>query len=253
MRSLQIDLSVFKNLDLENPPVGVKYLFNKPEGIEPLDKKLALCEMLPEAQRRGTAFYFTRENEDCFGKQALGMISEKSPPFAESGELGVRLGIFQEARANKTLALQNPSLPKGTVNCVVFAPLDKINFDPDLLVLMASPRKAEIVLRAMTYSTGAIYESKTSTALSCSWLYVYPYISGKVNYFVTGMGFGSIGREVFQPGLILISIPYNWLSLITQNLKEMKWVLDAYSMGKEKFQKWEKTKIEELAVELKTS
>ena len=251
MRQLQIDLSIFKNLELEKPPVGVKFLYHKPDGIEQLDKKLALCEMLPEAQNSGNAFYFTKDNENCFGKQALGMMSEKSPPFAESGELGVKLGIFQDARANKNLAQQNPTLPKGTVNNIVFAPLDKISFDPDLLVLMARPRQAEIVLRAMTYSTGEIYESKTSTALSCSWLYVYPYISGKVNYFITGMGFGSIGKEVFEPGWVLISIPYTRLTSIVQNLKEMKWVLDAYSMGKENFMKWEKGLIEQLANELK--
>ena len=250
MRPLQTDLSIFKKFNFEKPPVGVKYLFHKPEGIEHLDKSLALCEMLPEAQRRESPFYFTRENENCFGKQALGMMGDDSPPFAESGELGVKLEIFQDARANKNLARHNYSLSKGTVNNVVFAPLNQISFEPDLLVLMTNARQAEIVLRAMTYSTGEIYESKTSTALSCSWLYVYPYVTGKVNYFMTGMGFGSIGREVFSPGWVLISIPYNWLPTIVQNLKEMKWELTAYSLGKNKFVQWEKGIKEELAREL---
>jgi uncharacterized protein (DUF169 family) len=174
-------------------------------------------------------------------------MGDKSPPFAESGEFGVILEIFQDARANKNLAKQNYALDKGTVNYVVFAPLDKISFEPDLLVFMATPRQAEILLRAMTYSTGEIYESKTSTALSCSWLYVYPYITGKVNYYITGMGFGSIGREVFAPGWVLVSIPYQWLSVVTQNLKEMKWDLTAYTLGKEKFIQWEKSILDKLA------
>jgi uncharacterized protein (DUF169 family) len=247
MRPLQTDLSVYKKFNFEKPPVGVKYLFFKPEGIAQLDKSLALCEMLPEAQRSQAPFYFTKENESCFGKQALGMMGDKSPPFAESGEFGVKLEIFQDARANKNLARQNYSLDKGTVRYVVFAPLDKITFEPDLLVFMATPRQAEILLRAMTYSTGEIYESKTSTALSCSWLYVYPYLSGKVNYFITGMGFGSIGRQVFSPGWVLLSIPYKWLPVITQNLQEMKWDLTAYTLGKEKFLQWEKSILEKLA------
>jgi uncharacterized protein (DUF169 family) len=247
MRPLQTDLSVYKKFNFEKPPVGVKYLFFKPEGIAQLDKKLAFCEMLPEAQRRENLFYFTRENESCFGKQALGMMGDNSPPFAESGEFGVKLEIFQDARANKNLAKQNYTLDKGTVNYVVFAPLDKISFEPDLLVFMATPRQAEILLRAMTYSTGEIYESKTSTALSCSWLYVYPYVTGKVNYYITGMGFGSIGREVFPPGWVLVSIPYQWLSVITQNLKEMKWDLTAYTLGKDKFVQWEKSILDKLA------
>lgn len=250
MRPLQTDLSIFGKLNLEKPPVGVKYLFHKPEGIEQLDKSLALCEMLNEAQERGAPFYFIKDNENCFGKSALGMMGGgASPAFAESGQLGVKLEIFQDARANIRLFRQNYGLGQGTVNYVVLAPLDKITFEPDLLILMTNASQAEIVLRAMTYSTGEIYESKSTTALSCSWLYVYPYLTGKVNYFITGLGFGAIGRQAFPPGWVLISIPYNWIPTIAQNLKEMKWTLTAYSLGREKFMQWEKGILEDLARE----
>lgn len=237
MRPLQTDLSIFGKLDLKKPPVGVRFSLRKPEGIEQLDKNMALCEMLVEAQNRTGPFYMTGENEICFGKQTLGMVGG-APSFARSGELGVKFELFQDARANKKLFQYNPGLPAGTVSYVVFSPLDAITFEPDLLIIMAEARQAEIVLRAMTYSTGELYESKTSTALSCAWLYVYPYMSGKVNFFITGLGFGSIGREVFEPGKVLISIPYNWIPTITQNLKEMKWQPTAYTMGKAKFDQW---------------
>lgn len=251
MRALQTDLSIFKKLNLKKPPVGVKYLFRKPEGIKQLDKKLALCEMLNEAQVSKEPFYFTRENEECFGAQAIGMAGDggSSPSFAATGELGVKLEIFQDPRANKILFQQNPGLGSGTVNYAVLAPLDKITFEPDLLIVQADATQAEIVLRAMTYSTGELYESRTSTALSCAWLYAYPYISGKVNYYITGLGFGSIGRQVFEPGWVLIAIPYNWLSTIVQNLEEMKLELTAYTLGKEGFTKWEHGILEELARE----
>ncbi len=250
MIPLQTDLSIFKKLNLDKPPVGVKYLFHKPEGIKQLDKSLALCEMLPEAQKSNAPFYFTKENENCFGSSAIGMGGPgPSPAFAQSGELGVKLELFDEPRANKRLFAFNPGLPAGTVNFAVMAPLDKITFDPDLLIIMATAKQAEIVLRAMTYSTGEMYESKTTTALSCAWLYVYPYITGKINYYISGMGFGTIGREALEPGWVLISIPHNWLPTIVKNLKEMKWVLTAYSLGKEKFMEWEHGILEELARE----
>lgn len=237
MRPLQTDLSIFGKLNLDKPPVGVKYLYYKPEDIEQLDKSLALCEMLVEAQQRQAPFYITKENESCFGKQTLGMATGGASA-ASSGELGVKMEIFQDARANKKLYQYNPGLPAGTVNYVVFAPLEAITFEPDLLIFLTDAKKAEIILRAMTYSTGEIYESKTSTALSCAWLYTYPYLSGKVNYYITGLGFGSSGREVFEPGQVLIAIPYNWLSTIADNLREMKWELTGCAMGKEKFGPW---------------
>jgi hypothetical protein len=38
-----------------------------------------------------------------------------------------------------------------------------------------------------------------------------------------------------EEGSILISIPYNWIPTITQNLQEMEWVLPSYTDGREKF------------------
>jgi uncharacterized protein (DUF169 family) len=252
MRPLQTDLSIFGKLDLEKPPVGVRFEMKKPEGIEQLDKKMALCEMLVEAQNRATPFYITGENETCFGKQALGMAAG-SPAFTRSGEMGVRFELFQDARANKKLFQNNPGMPPGTVGSVIFSALDAIDFEPDLLIIMAEARQAEVVLRAMTYSTGDIYESKTATALSCGWLLAYPYMSGKVNYFITGLGFGAIGRKAFEPGKVLISIPYNWIPTIAQNLKEMKWEITAYKLDKEEFDPWISGILAELAREFEGS
>ncbi len=52
MKPLQTDLSVFNRFNFEKPPIAIKYLFYKPEGIEPPGKQLALCEMLKEAHER---------------------------------------------------------------------------------------------------------------------------------------------------------------------------------------------------------
>ena len=57
MASKKPDLSVFKKFNFESPPVGIKYLYYKPDGIERLDKNLALCQMLKEAQRRKAPFF----------------------------------------------------------------------------------------------------------------------------------------------------------------------------------------------------
>lgn len=244
MRPLQTDLSIYSKFNFEKPPVGVKFLFFKPEGIEQLDKVLPFCEMFKEAQQRGTPFYITKENEDCFGKFALGM--EDMPLFAESGQLGPKYEIYQDTRANKKIYQYIPKIERGIVNYVALARLDKLTFEPDLLILTATTSQAEIVLRAMSYSTGEIQETKSTPVLGCTWLFIYPYQSGKVNYTVTGMCFGMKAKEIFEEGWILISIPYNWIPTITQNLQEMKWVLPSYTDGREQFLKREQGYVEEL-------
>jgi uncharacterized protein (DUF169 family) len=233
MRPLKIDLSIYNEFNFERPPVGVKFLFSQPEGIKRLDKKLGFCEMLKEAQQRDSAFYFDKENEDCVGKMPLGMMD--TLPVMESGQFGPKLDIYQDARANSRIYQYLPKFEEGTVNFVAYAPLKTLNFDPDLLILFATPRQAEIVLRAMSYSTGEIWEPKAMGVVSCSWLYVYPYKSGKVNYMITGMAYGLIARNVYPEGKVIISIPWNWIPTITDNLKEMKWVLPGYT-GRQKYE-----------------
>jgi uncharacterized protein (DUF169 family) len=242
MRPLQTDLSVYNKLHLERPPVGIKYLLQKPEGIEPLDKELAFCEMLKEAQQRATPFYFTKEQETCAGKIALGMVDISVD--SQAGLLGEKFELFQEARANANLVYsifsRFPKPAKGTINYVAYSQLDRIPFDPDLLLLVATPGQAEIVLRAMSYSTGQLWETLTTPVFACASLYVYPYQTGKVNYTITGMSFGMKTKKVFPEGLLLISIPYQWIPAITQNLNRMEWVPPGYREDKETFLKMER-------------
>ena len=55
-----------------------------------------------------------------------------------------------------------PKIGRGVVNYVAFSPLDKLPFDPDLLILLADTDQTEILLRAMSYRTGKMWVSKFS-------------------------------------------------------------------------------------------
>ena len=90
MRPLQTDLSIYDKLNFERPPVGVKFLFFRPEGMEQLalDKNLSFCEMLKEAQETGTPFYFGKENnEACVGNGGYGTIRGKRADWGQIGNL----------------------------------------------------------------------------------------------------------------------------------------------------------------------
>ena len=134
MKPLKQDLSIYKKFNFERVPVGIKFEFYKPEGIEPLNKSLALCEMVKEAQERKAPFYMIKDHENCFGTLALGM--EEAPMFAESGQIGEKLELFQEPRANANLYNYLPTIPKGTINYVVFSSLDSLTFNPDILFIV---------------------------------------------------------------------------------------------------------------------
>lgn len=227
MKPLQTDLSIYKQFNFENPPVGVRFLAGKPEGMEKLDKTMALCEMINEAGHRGKPFYIDKDNEDCAGAMMLGMVAPR--PHPGGGELGVKYGIFEEARVNERIGENAPKIPYGVVKYVVFAPLEKITFEPDLLFLIATTSQAEIVLRALSYSTGEMWSSQITSVGACAWMFVYPYQSGKVNYVATGLTFGLKAKKVYPEGRMIFSIPYDWIPVITRNLEKMEWVLPSYT------------------------
>jgi len=242
MRPLQTDLSIYQKFDFERPPVGVKFLFFRPEGMEPLamDKNLSFCEMLVEAQKTANPFYFgTENNETCVGKILLGM--QDMEPFAESGQIGARLGIFQEPRANYIFYQYVPKFGKGTVRYVAFSPLSKLAFEPDLLIITATPDQAEIVMRSMAYSTGELYTSRTTPVMGCAWIYIYPYQTGKVNYLIPEWVHGMKGRALFPQGSILLSIPYHWIPIMTKNLQEMKWHLPSHTSKEQYLEEFGRT------------
>ena len=120
-------------------------------------------------------------------------------------------------------------MPPGSVKYVVFAPLEQINFEPDLLFIIASVSQGEIVLRAMSYSTGELYTSRATAGGACAYFFNYPYLSGKVNYITTGLTLGMKGRRIYPEGLLMFSIPYNQLPVITRSLEKMDWVLPGYT------------------------
>ena len=218
--------TIFEKFDFDIPPVGVKFLTEQPDTVERLEGNMALCEMLSKAQK-GDAFFADAQNHTCgAGLYVLGQ-ADITAPFA-SGNFGAGLKIFEAPRSAGRLYHYIPKIERGVVNYIAFYPLDRLEFDPDLLILLASTAQTEILLRAMSYRTGSMWVSKFSAAIGCAWTYSYPFLTGKLNYFVTGLGHGMKRRNLFPEGRQIISIPFDLLPSMIQTLQEMPWVLPAY-------------------------
>ena len=226
MPTTKENAAVLEKFDFDLPPVGVKFLSNPPDTIEKVEGKLALCEMLKSAQQ-GHAFYAGAQNHACeAGLYVLGQ--EDAPEPFINGAFGAGLQIYESQRAASRLYLHIPRIGKGVVHYVAFAPLDKLDFDPDVLILTADTDQTEILLRALSYKTGQMWVSRMTPAIGCAWIYVYPYLKGELNYTIAGLGHGMRRRELFPQGRQIISIPFDLLPSILQTLREMPWELPAF-------------------------
>ncbi|MBN2076813.1 MAG: DUF169 domain-containing protein [Dehalococcoidales bacterium] len=231
MSDTQLDYSVFDKFNFERKPVGISYLLKEPDGIPQMDGKLALCELFARAQN-SKPFYVSRENVQC-GEQVVGMAG--FPPVMHSGQLGPHFGMFKTTAANRRVYEYMPLLEKDTVKCILYAPFDNLPADPDIMVITAETAQAEVILRASTYSTGKMWSSKGTTCLSCAWMYAYPYLSGELNYTISGLGFSMKARQVLPEGLFLITIPFDILPMIIDNLNDMEWNPKWFTLGRDKF------------------
>ncbi len=235
MMKLKYDYSPLDLLELEDAPIGVKFDFFRPAEVPPLepDARLSLCEMLRKAQKENRPFYFSAgHTETCVGKILLGM--EDMAPFAESGQIGARLGVFDEPRCNQHFYQFVPRLERKVANYVSFCPYDQLVYDPDVLVISAKPEKAELVMRAMTYSTGEMYKSSCTPVMGCAWLLIYPYKTQEVNFIVPALIHGPHGRRLYPSDTLLIGIPYRWIPAILTSLTRMKLHLEGHE-SKEKY------------------
>lgn len=225
------DYSAFDKLNLERKPVGVKFLPTRPESIDRIKEKRAFCEMFKEAQETGP-FYVQEDDFICVEPLLLGM---KDPePALVSGLAGGTSGLFKEARANRKLYQYVPKMLRGSVNYVAFSPIDKMTFDPDVMVITANVSQAKTILRADCYTSGDAWACQGTPVMACAWLYIYPVVSGKMNFTITGLSLGMEAINLsFPEGLFLISIPWNMMPTVLENLQDANLYRSWRSSGRE--------------------
>jgi uncharacterized protein (DUF169 family) len=240
------DYSIFNRFNFQFKPVGIKYLLNRPEKLKKLDNSIPICQMFREAQDC-SPFYAAKDNFACVDRLVLGMVEPE--PIYESGQIGAKERIYQEARANRRIYQYAPKLARDTVRYVAFSPVDRLPFEPDILIITANPGQAEIILRAASYSIGKPLTSKITPVLMCAWLFVYPYVTGELNYTVTGLGYGMRIKKLLPEGLLLISVPYDIIPMLIENLHEMDWVMPITTLSEEERKKFSAKIMEEIRQE----
>jgi len=231
MSSVREDLTILNKFNFQVKPVAVSFFTKQPEGLNRLETTIPFCLMVKRAQE-GAPFYADEENHACeVGPYVLG--GKEVPRQFTSGEYGVGHKHFKEARAMRRIYQIIPKMEKNIISCVAFSSIDALSFEPDLLIVVADFDQAQVLLRAMTYTTGKPYTSKFTGVMGCTWMYLYPYLTGELNYWPANLSAGMKLLKVFPEGMLVLSIPYDLLPTILKNLQDMPWVLPIHQGGEE--------------------
>lgn len=213
------DLAKFEELNFPQKPVAVGLSIKKPEGVERLDEKIRLCDMVSLARVRDP-FYTESEHHTC--EAGWSVLGYGDPPQQfKSGTFACELTGFKTARAGSRPYHHNPKLIKKQINYVAFSTLDKLTFEPDLLLLCTDEMSTLRVLRALVWSTGKTLESRVTLTMECSWYIAYPYISGEVNHFPGSVGYATHRAKTWEPGETAVCIPYEKVQMLMENLRDI--------------------------------
>ena len=207
-------------LKLEREPVAIKWSVREPKNIKKEEGKSRFCTKLDKASN-GEIFYSTVDEEECMGGMRYsGMKDRKElPKNMQSGAFLVPAGVYKSIPAVQRSWQKNIPIEAGIFDAVIFSPLSKADFEPDLIFIVCNSEQAMMILHANAYDSGSHGLGADSGPI-CSSMASIPYLTGKVTY-----GFGDIGSRNnmnLKPEDVMVTIPAGDMGRILDNLIEMK-------------------------------
>jgi len=207
-------------LKLENEPVAIKWSVKEPKNVEKEEGKSSFCTKLVKAVE-GEMFYATAEEEGCMGGARYSGLKDirDFPANVQSGAFMVPKGLYKDIPAVQRSRNNETYITPGIFNAIVFAPLNKAEFEPDVIFIVCNAKQGMEILHANAYDSGEHGLGADAVPI-CSSMAATPYMTGKVTY-----GFGDVAArknmDINQED-IMVSIPGSDLSRIVSNLGEMR-------------------------------
>ncbi|MGB9941065.1 DUF169 domain-containing protein [Methanosarcina sp.] len=210
-------------LKLKTSPVAVKLVPKGgeiPAGIKKVGEVMTHCQFIDRVRRTGEEFYTSCEDHMCkIGSGTLGL--NELPAEVPSGESYYKeFGLFSTQGAARRTAEMMPVLPSSSTEVVMYSPLEKTTFVPDIVVLLCNPKQIMILIQSYMYRNGGRLEASfTGTQSLCAEGIVQTYKEGKI-----GVGFGCLGSRTFskmEDEEMIMGIPVELLADVVSGLKEI--------------------------------
>ncbi len=214
---------LIKHLKIRTSPVAVKLIPQGgeiPEGIKRADEDMTHCQFVDKARRTREEFYTLNENQVCkvgAGTMGLGAI----PEHLVSGELYYKeFELFSTLGASRRTVEMIPTLPPNSTKAVLYSPLEKTSFVPDIVMVSGNPKQMMLLTQAAMYRTGGRLETSFAGAQSvCSDGVVQIYKKGKV-----GVTLGCSGSRAYATLMdeeMIMGIPIELLANVIYGLKQI--------------------------------
>nr|WP_320161651.1 DUF169 domain-containing protein [uncultured Methanoregula sp.] len=209
-----------KYLKLRGSPVAFRFATKKeeiPAGMEKLDKTIRHCSMVGLARNEGKIFYALADNHECNGGAwSLGL--KEITETLKNGDFYYKLGKFESSAACKRTIDRVAHLNTGETYATLYAPLEKTPFDPQVVLIIASPWAMLKLSQSSLFRVGGRINAEFAGIQSvCADACAQTYLNGKINFSL-----GCDGSRKFsgiEDGEMVMGIPAELLPELTEALK----------------------------------
>ena len=209
-------------LNLEREPVGVKFLKDTEKTAikNEYDRntKTRYCQALMRAGN-GENIIITSDNISCPASAAAFGL-KPLPEMLSSGQMLHNMGLFATFEAGKKAMEGMTRLNYGDYSAVLLSPLEKIELEPDVVVIESKPEHLMWLSLAAIYETGErLHFDSAIFQATCVDSTVIPFATQKIN---STLGcYGCRESTNIKEEENLIGIPFTKLNSIINNLEKL--------------------------------
>ncbi len=209
-------------LKIDTSPVAVHLVRSDeeiPDGIPRIDENTRHCQMVDNVRRVGSHFYSVLEDQMCKGGAAVMGLTDMSPKL-KSGEVYYNLKHFQSLDSAKTTMEKVPMVEANSIKAVIYSPLEKTTFKPDVILIITTPKRIMELSQALLHRSGGRVNAGFAGKQSiCADGVAFPYITGEA-----GVTIGCSGSRKYtniQDEEMIMSIPADMLPGLVESAKIM--------------------------------
>lgn len=212
-------------LNLKGSPVAVKLVKNMdeiPAGYPKMSEKKRHCEFVQDARLKGDKGYATGEEHLCKGGAGV-MGIEELPETVANGSMYYKLGNFKTAEGATETVEAIPKIEEKNY-ASMYSPLETAEFEPDVVILLMTPKQALRISQAYLNKKGGRVSSDYSGIQSlCA-----DAVAAVKERGIPNMTLGCNGSRKFagiEDEAVIIGIPPENLEDIVEALKifQEKW------------------------------
>lgn len=214
-----------EDLRLKTFPVAVKFLQNEatfPEKTRrpyvTMGKRIALCQGVTMARNYGWTVGLAKEDIICVPAAIAFGFSDATDPSLSVAGLFHKVGFSSnEDLARKEISAMS-RFENGEIKGIVLAPMEKVTFKPDTIIIYGNPAQMMRLAQAWSYITGERLTGEFGGKVECDEYLIAPFKKQCPRMVIPGNG-----ERVFaatQDDEMVLAFPIKCLINMVKGLKE---------------------------------